>query len=60
MTVSHSLTRATLTLLEAVPGAGAALLLGPWLSRLYTPAEWGSSRWCGSAAPIWPWWVCAL
>ena len=42
MTVSHSLTRATLTLLGGSALAQALpLLLGPWLARLYTPVEWG-------------------
>lgn len=42
MTDSHRLTRATLTLLGGSALAQALpLLLGPWLARLYTPAEWG-------------------
>lgn len=39
---SHSLTRATLTLLAGSALAQAIpLLLGPWIARLYTPAEYG-------------------
>ncbi|WP_457445588.1 lipopolysaccharide biosynthesis protein [Roseateles sp. P5_E4] len=39
---SHSLTRATLTLLAGSALAQAVpLLLGPWIARLYTPAEYG-------------------
>lgn len=42
MTDSHRLTRATLTLLGGSALAQALpLLLGPWLARLYSPAEWG-------------------
>jgi len=38
----HSLKRATLTLLAGSALAQAVpLLLGPWISRLYTPAEYG-------------------
>ncbi|MFG6486772.1 lipopolysaccharide biosynthesis protein [Roseateles sp. BYS78W] len=38
----HSLQRATLTLLAGSALAQAVpLLLGPWISRLYTPAEYG-------------------
>ena len=39
---SHSLKRATLTLLAGSALAQAIpLLLGPWIARLYTPAEYG-------------------
>jgi O-antigen/teichoic acid export membrane protein len=39
---AHSLTRATLTLLAGGALAQALpLLLGPWIARLYTPAEYG-------------------
>lgn len=42
MTSSTSLTRATLTLLAGSALAQALpLLLGPWIARLYTPAEYG-------------------
>lgn len=42
MKPSQSLTRATLTLLGGSALAQALpLLLGPWLARLYTPAEYG-------------------